>query len=141
MKNNTNNAAIPTTNVLSLAKDNIFDKFILLNLAAEIGSDTLIPDLSEIFFRNLPDTLKAIEQARSTKGHIQQDNEALRQCFHSLKGNAATLGLVELKEVCEGLEHNFRTSSNPTFTQEDFDSLISVSERARQALQDFQKNL
>jgi len=141
MKNNTNSTGltfdsenIKTTSTVQDKITNIFDKEVLLGLASEIASDSLIQDLSEIFFRNLPTTLEAIEKARAA-----QDTKTLRQNFHSLKGNAATLGMPKLMEMCAGLEHTFRTTSNPTFTQESFDLLKTTSEEASQAL--FAKNI
>ena len=140
MKNDTKHIAksdIASKGDASVASDtSIFDKNVLTELAAEVGSSTLIFDLSEIFFKNLPATFTAIDVAWKAN-----NNETLAQCFHSLKGSAATLGMADLKSVCTGLERTFRSSENPTFTQEDLDSLKAASQQASQALKNFLKTL
>lgn len=135
MKNNTKNTDVDSSSEKPEAS-NIFDKSVLLELASDVGSTTLIPKLSEIFFRTLPETLEKIENARANR-----DTDALRICFHNLKSNAATLGLPDLEEMCAGLELTYRTADNPTLSQDTLDSLKTTSQQASQALKEFLQSL
>ena len=131
MKNDTKSLVSQKTN-----NPSIFDATVLTTLATEINSDTLIKDLSKIFFRNMPKLLDEIEIAWKAG-----DNKSLKQSFHSLKGNAATLGMEELRTICAGLELTYRTSKNPSLSKESLDSLKTASHQAAHALKDFLETL
>ncbi len=131
MKNNTNNIVVKHS-----CKPCIFDKTVLIDFANEIGSDTLIDGLASLFLESTPATLAVIQEAWK-----DGDSETLKQSFHSLKGSAATLGMMELADMCAGLELTYRTTKNPTVTLETLDSLKTASQKASQALKDFLKTL
>ncbi|MBF0141087.1 MAG: response regulator [Magnetococcales bacterium] len=81
----------------------------------------------EMFIKNLPGRIDALAKA------IQDNNEqALEQAAHKLKGTSATFGALRFSGLCHELE-----SSSPDKRQELFNKIVSEGHRIETEMQDF----
>lgn len=56
-------------------------------------------EIIDLYVREANDRIRVIKKAATTN-----DGEALRQAAHALKGSSATLGLIQIAQICESLE-------------------------------------
>ena len=76
----------------------IFDFGALKNLKKHLGVDILLASLED-FAIELREILNLIEAAG-----LENNLEELQRCFHTLKGNSGTFGLIKMAEIARELE-------------------------------------
>jgi HPt (histidine-containing phosphotransfer) domain-containing protein len=92
------------------------------------GSPGLVARLIETYLRSSPELIDSMRQAVSS-----DDAETIERTAHSLKSSSATLGAVELAELCKELEQIGREASTAR-AAEVFAGLETEFDRVRRAL-------
>jgi len=92
------------------------------------GSPGLVSRVIETYLRTSPEMIESIRQALGS-----EDAEAIERAAHSLKSSSATLGALELAELCKELEQIGREAET-TRAAEVFASLETEFDRVRRAL-------
>ena len=65
-------------------------------------------EIIDLYVREASDRISVIKKSATAN-----DGEALKQAAHALKGSSATLGLIQIAQICESLEQiTFPDSSN-----------------------------
>lgn len=83
----------------------IFEFDALKSLKKHLGEETLLASLEE-FAAELRDLMQVMEES------IKSDNqEELQRCFHTLKGNAGTFGLMKMAEIARELENEVKNGN------------------------------
>ncbi|MBF0213866.1 MAG: Hpt domain-containing protein, partial [Magnetococcales bacterium] len=75
----------------------VIDQETLSQLKDETGRGFI--RIVEMFLKNLPGRLEALQQARESR-----DSETLRQVAHKLKGTSSTFGATRFSTLCAELE-------------------------------------
>jgi len=83
----------------------IFDFDSLKSLKKHLGEDTLLASLEE-FAAELKELMQIIEESVNHK-----NQEELQRCFHTLKGNAGTFGLMKMAEIARELENEVKNGN------------------------------
>jgi hypothetical protein len=83
----------------------IFDFEALKSLKKHLGEDILLASLEE-FANELRDLLQMAERAAA-----ENQEEELQRCFHTLKGNAGTFGLMQMAEIAKELENEVKNGN------------------------------
>jgi CheY-like chemotaxis protein/HPt (histidine-containing phosphotransfer) domain-containing protein len=83
----------------------IFDFEVLKSLKKHLGEDVLLASVEE-FASELRELLILSETS------AQENNlEELQRCFHTLKGNAGTFGLLKIAEIAKELENEVKNGN------------------------------
>jgi CheY-like chemotaxis protein/HPt (histidine-containing phosphotransfer) domain-containing protein len=94
-------ASVPSEVGLDEAEEGVIDRGVLnaLQALAEPGETGMLEELLGLFLRDAPQRLKGLEAAMT-----ENDDKALREQAHGLKGMASNLGARRLAEACGRLE-------------------------------------
>ena len=78
----------------------VLDRASVASLRAMVGDDPeALAEIVEVFVDNAPAIVRELHDAID-----DDDAERVRRAAHTLKGNAATFGALELADVCRALE-------------------------------------